>query len=281
MAAEATAPAGSASRWAGAADAAQALFPIRVVSRLTGINPVTIRAWERRYGLVCPQRTPGGHRLYSRADLDRLRSASRLISQGVPISQAARLLNDGADGSGAEQVLEQFTERLRALDEQGMTALYEALRARSDGGAAAAGLLDRLPGLASSLPAMSRRVLESWLAMTLGARLQARLPSESGTRVLVCGSDDGVHHAWALSLALLLADAGLQPIVIGPVPGEELAAPGCAAVVLSGACDGLSAGTVPLFSGPWAADGGTPLAEHLPAAARQVVEALRSAGTPQ
>ena len=33
------------------------LFPIREVARLTGINPVTLRAWERRYGLIQPVRT--------------------------------------------------------------------------------------------------------------------------------------------------------------------------------------------------------------------------------
>ena len=38
------------------------LYPIREVSRLTGVNSVTLRAWERRYGLIRPQRTPKGHR---------------------------------------------------------------------------------------------------------------------------------------------------------------------------------------------------------------------------
>ena len=44
--------------------AAQAgYFPIRVVSQRTGVNSVTLRAWERRYGLLKPLRTPKGHRL--------------------------------------------------------------------------------------------------------------------------------------------------------------------------------------------------------------------------
>ncbi|MBF4212988.1 MerR family DNA-binding transcriptional regulator, partial [Pseudomonas donghuensis] len=38
------------------------LFPIREVARLTGVNPVTLRAWERRYGLIQPTRTESGHR---------------------------------------------------------------------------------------------------------------------------------------------------------------------------------------------------------------------------
>ncbi|HWT28549.1 MAG TPA: MerR family DNA-binding transcriptional regulator, partial [Methylophilaceae bacterium] len=38
-------------------------FPIRTVAALTGINPITLRTWERRYGLIAPIRTPKGHRL--------------------------------------------------------------------------------------------------------------------------------------------------------------------------------------------------------------------------
>ena len=40
-----------------------ALYPIREVARLTGINPITLRAWERRYNLIEPVRTESGHRL--------------------------------------------------------------------------------------------------------------------------------------------------------------------------------------------------------------------------
>ena len=47
-------------------------LPIREVSRSTGINAVTLRAWERRYGLIVPYRTPKGHRLYSPANLERI-----------------------------------------------------------------------------------------------------------------------------------------------------------------------------------------------------------------
>ncbi|WP_130905178.1 MerR family transcriptional regulator [Pseudomonas sp. Sample_22] len=64
------------------------LFPIREVSRLTGVNPVTLRAWERRYGLIVPTRTASGHRLYSMADVERVRSIlgwieSHLIPQDL------------------------------------------------------------------------------------------------------------------------------------------------------------------------------------------------------
>lgn len=77
------------------------LFPIREVSRLTGINPVTLRAWERRYGLIQPTRTESGHRLYSSADIDEIRNILGWIERGVAVSKVGRILarnrNDAAE----------------------------------------------------------------------------------------------------------------------------------------------------------------------------------------
>ena len=68
------------------------LFPIREVSRLTGVNPVTLRAWERRYGLIRPTRTDSGHRLYSLADIESVRSILAWIERGVSVSKVGKIL---------------------------------------------------------------------------------------------------------------------------------------------------------------------------------------------
>ncbi|MGW8464801.1 MerR family transcriptional regulator [Pseudomonas sp. CLCA07] len=68
------------------------LFPIREVARLTGINPVTLRAWERRYGLIQPTRTESGHRLYSMHDIDKVRSILDWIDRGVAVSKVGKIL---------------------------------------------------------------------------------------------------------------------------------------------------------------------------------------------
>lgn len=68
------------------------LFPIREVSRLTGVNPVTLRAWERRYGLIQPTRTESGHRLYSSADIDTVHRILDWIERGVAVSKVSRIL---------------------------------------------------------------------------------------------------------------------------------------------------------------------------------------------
>lgn len=65
--------------------------PIGVVTQRTGVSSHTLRAWERRYGVVEPGRTEGGHRLYSDADVEHLRLLHRLTNRGRQIGQIADL----------------------------------------------------------------------------------------------------------------------------------------------------------------------------------------------
>ncbi len=69
-------------------------YPIREVSQLTGVNPVTLRAWQRRYGLIKPGRTDSGHRLYSDADVQLIRQILNWLDKGVSIGQVKSLLNN-------------------------------------------------------------------------------------------------------------------------------------------------------------------------------------------
>jgi DNA-binding transcriptional MerR regulator/methylmalonyl-CoA mutase cobalamin-binding subunit len=68
------------------------LYPIRTVSRLTGVPAVTLRAWERRHGILHPTRTDKGHRLYTEGDVDRVRQVVALLERGVAVGQAGSLL---------------------------------------------------------------------------------------------------------------------------------------------------------------------------------------------
>ncbi|MEC7547474.1 MAG: hypothetical protein CSH37_08550 [Thalassolituus sp.] len=77
-------------------DPQAAYYPIRVVSNETGVNAITLRAWERRYGLITPKRTAKGHRLYTEADIQLIRKVVSLLQRGIPISQAKAMLEDGA-----------------------------------------------------------------------------------------------------------------------------------------------------------------------------------------
>ncbi|MFO6296136.1 MerR family transcriptional regulator [Rahnella selenatireducens] len=68
------------------------LYSIGEVARICGINPVTLRAWQRRYGLLKPQRTEGGHRLFNDDDLDSIRTILGWINRGIPVGQVKSLL---------------------------------------------------------------------------------------------------------------------------------------------------------------------------------------------
>ena len=69
------------------------LYPIRAVSKLTGISIDTLRAWERRYQVVVPQRDERG-RLYSEADVQRLRLLNAAVEKGHAISRLASLKDE-------------------------------------------------------------------------------------------------------------------------------------------------------------------------------------------
>lgn len=71
-----------------------ALYTIGEVALLCDINPVTLRAWQRRYGLLKPQRTDGGHRLFNDSDIDRIREIKRRIDNGVQVSKVKVLLSN-------------------------------------------------------------------------------------------------------------------------------------------------------------------------------------------
>lgn len=74
-----------------------ALYTIGEVALLCDVNPITLRAWQRRYGLVKPQRTEGGHRLFTDADIDRIREIKRWVDTGVQVSKVQPLLDNAPD----------------------------------------------------------------------------------------------------------------------------------------------------------------------------------------
>jgi DNA-binding transcriptional MerR regulator len=63
-------------------------FNLKAVLRETGLAADTLRAWERRYGLPTPQRTAGGHRLYSQYDIETIKWLIARQAEGLSISRA-------------------------------------------------------------------------------------------------------------------------------------------------------------------------------------------------
>jgi CheY-like chemotaxis protein len=94
-----------------------ATYSIGAVARMVGVPPATLRTWEERYRIVEPVRSEGGHRLYSRLDVERLRFVADRVREGISPGDAHRMLS-GVSGifplpavGGGTQVLILLAER--------------------------------------------------------------------------------------------------------------------------------------------------------------------------
>jgi MerR family transcriptional regulator, light-induced transcriptional regulator len=106
------------------------------LAKRTRVSPELLRAWEQRYGLLRPTRTPGGFRLYSADDEGRVQRMQRLVSGGLAPAQAARLILSGGEPaprtvSASATILEKaagsLTASLDRLDEQAANAALDRL----------------------------------------------------------------------------------------------------------------------------------------------------------
>jgi methanogenic corrinoid protein MtbC1 len=102
------------------------------LSRRVGVNPELLRAWELRYGLLQPSRSPGGFRLYSPADEERVKRMRAFQTQGLSAAEAARLALDStaaADtpASDGEVALnrEPLAQALERFDEPAAQAAFD------------------------------------------------------------------------------------------------------------------------------------------------------------
>jgi DNA-binding transcriptional MerR regulator len=111
------------------------LLRIGELSRRTGVGADALRAWERRYDLLRPERSSGGFRLYGRADEQRVRAMKTLIDSGVSAAEAARLAlsrseaPEESEPRPAGPVVTDHANRLRealeGFDEAGANAILD------------------------------------------------------------------------------------------------------------------------------------------------------------
>lgn len=176
------------------------------LARRTGVSPELLRAWEQRYGLLRPERSPGGFRLYSADDEERVRRTAALIAQGVSAAEAARLARTGPGASAPEQ-----TEPDGSLVAALAAELRGALDRFDTGGATDA--LDRLFGTVSVDYAITQVLIpylhelgERWAAGT------ASVAQEHFASQLVRGRLLGVAAEWGVG--------NPESVVLACLPGE-------------------------------------------------------------
>ncbi|WP_027882293.1 MerR family transcriptional regulator [Meiothermus rufus] len=108
------------------------VYTIAEVEERTGLSSALLRQWERRYGFPRPERSPGGHRLYSQTDLEALRQIKQWIAEGITPAQAVKRYLEGLtqEGPRPPEALSRALEEtlLRADTEAADRVLSEAYR---------------------------------------------------------------------------------------------------------------------------------------------------------
>ena len=197
---------------------AEGWLPIREVARRTGVNPVTLRAWERRYGLIVPQRTAKGHRLYGEAHVERIQAILGWINRGVAVGQIRELLDhqatpaDSADGPW-EQLRGELLEAVVLLAERRLDDAYNrALALYPPQPLCRHLLLPLLEALEQRWQgqfgaALERVFFRSWLRSRLGARVYHSNRQQQGAPVLLANLSELPMEPGLWLCAWLLGDS--------------------------------------------------------------------------
>lgn len=211
-------------------------YRIKRVAHLTGINPATLRAWERRYQLLTPRRSAAGYRLYSDEDISILSRIKRLIDEGLSIGEALERvrnssmpLGEHADAALMHEVRDEILDALLTMDRPRAQASWDRL--------------DSLPSLRrvdEVLMPVLRDVGERWAHGQIGvadehyatafareklAAIFHELDAGSvGGPLAVCaGLPNEEHELGLMAAALHLLDAGWRVIYLGiNVPLDEI-----------------------------------------------------------
>jgi DNA-binding transcriptional MerR regulator/methylmalonyl-CoA mutase cobalamin-binding subunit len=193
------------------------MYNIKEAAARTGVSVPVLRAWERRYGIVEPARTPGGYRLYDDEALRRVRTMRRLVDDGWSPSTAAAALLSGEVAPDAVEPMTRSEPRARVAsgDDRALGDRFVAAAAALDGRSVEE-VLDEMFATGTF-----ERVAEDHLVPALRALGDAW----GEGRVAVAGehlASNAVHRrlAAAFQAAGRLA-ASEQPILIGMPPGAR------------------------------------------------------------
>ncbi len=197
---------------------------------MTGVNPVTLRAWERRYGVPRPVRTESSYRLYSAADVEQVRRMSALCESGLTASEAARMVREEGPpvvtaASGSDDVFalvaDDLFEAARQLDTEAVDRhLTRALTLGSS-----SQIHDRI------LAPVMVRIGEAWqrgelsiahehvvserFGRTLGQLHQLTRPSSPRATALLACFPEELHVLPLYGLAFRLAEWGVRAEILG------------------------------------------------------------------
>ncbi len=208
-------------------------FPIRVLAERTGVGTSTLRAWERRYGLLTPQRTPKGHRVYSEKDAHIVERVLELLREGHSLPSIARRIGQPESGIGIEEPGPGMTgvwrdyvqDTLRAIGDfshERIEALFNEATSLYPIDMVNERLIEpTLTTLGERWQANPAGIAEehfyaSWVRNRLGARFHHGYSQARGARIL-CACLPGERHEIGLMLFALAAQSrGYRVLYFGP-----------------------------------------------------------------
>jgi len=221
------------------------LYRIGTLARLTGVTTHALRVWERRYRAFEPKRTPKGARLYSDADVDRVRLIKLLIERGHTISglvalspeQLRELITESNgrsaaqsdSGADAEAVIESLVAAVTSLEvEAASRVLARAALIFSPRDLALnvlGPLLERVGELwgRGELRIASEHAVSALLRTQLGQFLNSAPAVRSAP--IVCTTPAGERHELGVLLAaVMIALGGRRALYLGPdLPADQIA----------------------------------------------------------
>ncbi|WP_224243024.1 MerR family transcriptional regulator [Hyalangium gracile] len=222
---------------------AERTYRIHIAAELSGVRVELIRAWERRYGVLTPQRTPSGYRVYTDRDVALLKRLKQLTEEGVSISDAVKLLPQlqrELSGASEPQPSEVSASSLAAWRAAVLAA------AESHDQAHVSAVLDEvlvaLPAIKAFdevLAPLQREVGDHWhegrltvvqehlVSQVVRARmvslLQVGPERESGQHAVLACFPEEEHEIGLMGAALRLRRAGFRVTLLGQrVPAAEL-----------------------------------------------------------
>lgn len=215
-------------------------YLIKTVSKMVGIPKNTLIAWERRHGVVEPDRTESGYRRYSDEDVRTLVRIKELISAGYRISEAAEIVQSKpspslpdpseSDKAGMGRVRESLKQCLLAFDRAGADRLATRLVDLS--------FVDRLDHIFMPLAQeigvgwengdvsiAQEHFATGWAREQLFVMMSALRTARPSASVAVCATPSGDRHEFGiLAVAIRLALRGWQVVYLGvDVPPADVA----------------------------------------------------------
>ncbi len=236
----------------------QGLYPISAVAAQTGVNAITLRAWERRYGLVKPARSEAGHRLYTEGDIETIRTILKLLDQGIAVSRVSEALRQASRGSEAAateggpwtRYQSTLLQAVAAFDEGTLETVYNEAMSLYPVDVVTTRLLLPLLGrlgerwMQEPAGVAEEHFFSFFMRNKLGARFHHRNLQNAGPR-MVAACLPGEQHEFGLLLFALSAHArNYRVILLGAnmplaqLP-EVVRRTGSDAVVLSGSVEAV------------------------------------------